>query len=87
MVHSFLVFSHQRTCEMQLISWKKNNPLKKTQRGHNSPEKKHINPLTDSILSSQRVRALSPETTVTETRAFEAAISEISFNVDLTTPY
>lgn len=70
---------------MQLISWKKNNPLKKkTQRGHNTPEKNtSILCLTDSILSSQRVRALSPETTVTETRAFEASISEISSNVDL----
>lgn len=62
--------------------------IKKKLRGHNSPEKNtSILCLTDSILSSQRVRALSPETTVTETRAFEAAISEISSNVDLTTPY
>lgn len=63
--------------------------IKKKKKKINPEKKPHINRLSyrDSILSSQRVRALSPETTVTETRAFEAVISEISSNVDLTTPY
>lgn len=71
-------------CETINITEKK----KKTQQDKIAL-KKHINPMShrNSILSSQRVRELSPETTVTEARAFDAVISETSSNVDLTTPH
>lgn len=50
----FLFFSHQRTCEMQLISWKKNNPLKKNSEDIIALKKTHqssVSQIPFSVLS------------------------------------